>query len=170
MAANLDLKRNIGTGARVERSAFNTDGYVAFTTLDSANIDTGNAPVGRPTDASTAYSYEVRLYLKVTKAPTNQVTNIRFWRTPVNPATGLFLYVGTAVASATPIITQSTKATRNSTAYASYDTSLLWSNKTLTAIGHISHSLIMQARLNSAVAIQEFANEELVSHYSFDES
>jgi hypothetical protein len=153
-----------------ERSAFNTAGYVAYTTLDSANVSTGNAPIGVPTDASTAYSYEARLYLKVSKAPANNVTNIRYWRTPANPATGVFLYVGTAVASATPVITKSTKATRNSTAYSSYDTSLLWSNKALTAINHISFTLIMQARIDSAAAIQELTNEEMLSHYSYDES
>lgn len=170
MAGTLTLKRNIGTGGKIERDAMNSSGFVAFTTLDSANIDPASAPIGRPTSVSTAYSYEARLYLKVTKAPNNNFTNIRYWSNVAVPANGIVLYVGTSVASSTPINTLSVKALRKSTAYTSPDTSLLWSAKTLTNVNDISHTLIVQLRCTASAPIGDMANENMVNHWSYDES
>lgn len=170
MPATLVLKRNIGTGARQERDALNSSGYVAFTTLDSANVTPGNAPIGRPSDNSTAFSYEARLYLKVTKAPNNKVDNVRFWGDINNPASGVIMYVGTAVASSTPINTYSLKAVNPTTTYTNPTNSILWSDKDLTALNHVSHHLVMQLRVTSVAPVGDLMNDYMIYHYSYDES
>jgi hypothetical protein len=168
VAAVLVLYRQKGFSTK--QSAFNAAGYVAFTTVDEANVLTGNYPIIRPTDTSTAFSYEVRLFLGVTQAPVTNVTNIRFWSNVALPATRTFFWVGTAVASAAPVNTRSVKAKYRSTAYYGPGTSLLWSDKTLTAVGHNSHTLVMQLFVTSGSPVGDTVSENAVQHFSYEES
>ena len=169
MAATLVLKRNIGTTAQQQRDAFNSLNYVAHTTLDSANILVGQAPVGRPA-IGTAYSMEAWLTLRVTNAPSNNITNIFFWGNPSQAAAGIMMHVGTAVASATPTMNKSTKATHRTTAYPNNSRTLLWSNKTLVNVGDCSHFLILQAQCTAAAGVGTFNTNNMVWHYSYLES
>lgn len=172
MAGHLELKRGIGANISEERDAlYEEDGqsYVQFSTLDSAAISSGNAPIGRPT-SGTAYSMEVWLYLKCTKAPDNQIDNIRFWGTGENPE-GIHIYVGTSQSTAyTPTLNKSSFAINNATAYSDQSNSLVWSTADLTAINDLSYPLILQARVDSGAAQGDESGTNMVYHYSFDES
>ena len=168
MAAVLTLYRQQGLSGK--QSAFNSQGYVAFTSVDNGNVLSGNYPISRPTDSSTAFSYEVRLFLGVTNAPVTNITNIRFWAQTALPATRTFFWVGTAVASAAPVNTRAPKLRRLSTAYYDNANSLLWSNKTLTTVGDNSYSLVMQLFVTSGSSVGDTVNEQTVMHYSYDEA
>lgn len=173
MAGHLVLKRALGPRLSQERDAlYDDDGitYVEFGTVDSAAFSSGSYPVGRPTDVTTAYSYETCLYLKCTKAPDNQIDNIRFWGTGDNP-TGIVMYVGTASDTAiTPRITVSTVAVFSATSYSSIDDSMLWSEYAITDIGDISATLVMQANVLQNAIQGNHSESSLIFHYAFDES
>ena len=173
MSATLVLKRGTGTNAQVESDAFLSD-YVHFGTIDDASLEAQQHPIG--ISDSTAYSAEDWLYLKITKAPVNEVTNIRFWAPLSQPATGIFMYVGTAVASATPSLSSSNVATSLSTNYTDAVTSLLWDqDSSLTSVNDVSHLLVMQVAVSSAgdpspPSVGNIFDENSVYHYSYDES
>lgn len=168
MSATMTLKRQKGMSAK--QSAFNSQGYVAFTTVDDANVVSANYPIARPTFAATSFSYEVRLFLEVTKAPVTSITNVRFWSNVAKPGVNTYFYVGTAVASAAPVITRSVKATHLSTAYYDAGTSILWSDKTLTGVGDTSHTLVMQLWITSSSPVGDITNEACIEHWSYDEA
>ena len=171
MPANLILKRGTGTNGRVPNDALQgSPSFVYFSTIDDATLSPGSAPIGRPATA-TAYSAEVHLYLTISNAPDNQVDNIRFWRGLSHPATGIHLFVGTSVASATPVTnTLSAYATEPSVTYYDSDNSLLWSDKPMQNIGDTSHLLIQQLQVLSSASIGDESGEDGVCHYSYDES
>lgn len=173
MAGHVELKRGLGANISQERDALYTEGdysYVEFSSLDSASISSGDAPIGRPAGSDTAYSMEVWLYLQVTKAPDNKIDNIRFWGTDSNP-NGIYFYVGTAISTAnTPTSNKSTIAIYNSTAYTDESNSLLWSDTAMKSIGENSWALVMQARVDSAAAQGDESGTDCIFHYSYDEA
>lgn len=146
------------------------NGNVQFGTQDTANVSSGAMPIGRPDAGATAFSMETYLSLVVTNPPTNQITNIRFWGNPNIPDSGVYMYVGTSVATATPVITHSGKAIHHSTAYPDASNYLQWSEKSLATNGDWSDYLVMQIHILSGALIGDHAGENMVFHYSYDES
>lgn len=165
MSATLELKRWIASGTT---DAFYNN-YIQFTTIDSANVSSGNYPVGRPSGGAN-YSSEVYLFLEVTNPPNNSISNIRFWGNPDIPDTGIMMYVGTAVATSTPINSLSSISINNSTAYYDSDNSLLWSDKVLENSQDYSYYLVMQLRIYSSAIAGDHYGDNCVFHYSYDES
>lgn len=173
MSANFEIKRNIGTTCREERDALYDAGEgdcVQFGTLDSAQGNSSDSPIGQPTDDSTAYSMEAWLYLKMTNAPENNVTNFRFWSSGQDIDSGIYMFVGSANASATPSLNKSIEATHNAVDYTGPGDSFLWSTVVCTAVGDLSRHLVMQARITATANVGDHNNPYMVYHYSYDEA
>lgn len=165
MPASLVLKKSIGINAREPRAVGDE---IALTTLDSANIIPGNAPIGRP-GTGYSYSFETWLFLEVETPPENGVNNFRFWSSGSDPDVGIKLYVGTAYSSSTPTDSKSTIADTSAAWYSGPDDSLLWWGGTLTNEGDKTKALVIQLEVSSSATLGTLYNENCVYHWSYDE-
>ena len=165
MAATLELKRWLAQGTS---DAFYNN-FIQFGTVDTANVSSGSHPIGRPS-GGVNYSIELYLFLNVVNAPDNNINNIRFWGNPAIPAQGIIMYVGTSVSTSAPVNSLSANATINTTAYPSVDDNLLWSDKNMSSVNDTSHYLVMQLGVYSSALIGDEQGDNMVFHYSYDES
>lgn len=107
MAATVQIISYHGAGAATENTI--TSSTIRYKQADDDTQDTSN-PVPVPT-SGTNYSYAKWTKIKVTSAPTGDITNLRWFSDGVSWGTGVDLYVGK-----TATYTQSTAATLNSVA------------------------------------------------------
>ncbi len=167
MAANLEIRRYIST-SQARDAIYN--GFLQFSTLDSAAISSGNSPVGKPTDGSTAFSYDVWISLYMTQVPDNTVDNVLFWRGGQLDE-GFHMFVGTSHSSTLKqSFNYQLNAILNTTDYVSPGTALLWSGNALTAIGDSTYPLCLQMNIMSSAATGDYNSNEMICHYSYDEA
>jgi len=175
MAAVLELKRAIGANLATKRNALYTElgqTFVEISTLDSAQHSSGDYPITKPQDSSTSYSMEVWLYLEVTKAPDNNINNVKFWFTDTAVASGIYLFLGTAISGTgiTPTNENGNRATSNAMAYYGPAESFQWDEGGMSEVGSCSAYLCLQYQYNSAAGTGDEYGSNSLGHYSYDES
>lgn len=162
MPATIVLLACTGTNAATETEVTG----ITMRANDSAVNDTAN-PIVIPS-ASLNRSYEKWLRWKCTGAPSNQVTNFKYWGPGSVPATGTILYDGTTASGATPVASDSaTAVTQQDTNHYSSGTALTVGG-TLININDKSNFLVLQLDVASTASPGSISQQ--THNYSYDET
>ena len=160
-----------GMGANAVAAVSDTDWIVNFLSIDSSYTDYRAYPIQRPPNSGYANkSYESWLFLKMTQAPSNNVTNFRFWGPSDHPAVGVEMWLGTAGYSdgRTPS-TASAICGAEATYHYSPGTSFRFAG-TCSGVDSTSGFLIMQLRVYHSANLGNITGETMVYHLAYDES
>jgi hypothetical protein len=164
MPATVELRCFTGTNAATESGAITG---IDFISADNATNSLANRtanPITIP-DSGTNYSFEKWLKLRITVAPANSISNIKFW-TDGSFAAGTGVKYGTTATGATPVQTASVVAINDATA-ATSAAKATWDSGTYSAIGLISNYLVLQLNVSSTATQGNWPQETF--YYSYDE-
>jgi len=173
MSATFNLMKGLGTDAVA--SASNTSWIVSLLNIDSANANMADYPVGRPGDSGTQnanHSYESWLFLYMTQAPENRVTNFKLWGPGPNtyPADGVEILLSSSDYN-NGVTPADTNLVCDEPAVDHYSpgTSVSFQG-TCEAVGHSSGFCVMQMRVYASASLGNVQGETCVYHLSYDES
>lgn len=126
-----------------------TSGTIRMKTADNATVDLNN-PINVPS-SGTNYSFEKWLRLKCTVAPSQQITNAKFYTDGANGfGTGIGLFAKAVTTFATPALGTATTGYTNAFSYTS-GSSLALNAGTVTATGEFGdHTVLLMTVDNTA--------------------
>lgn len=164
MPATVELRCFTGTNAGTESGAITG---IDFISADNATNSLANRtanPITIP-DAGTNYSFEKWLKLRITVAPANSISNIKFW-TDGSVAAGTGVKYGTTASGTTPVQTASSVATNDATA-ATSGAKATWDSGSYSSTGLIANFLVLQMSVGTTATQGNWPQETF--YYSYDE-
>ena len=119
-------------------------------------------------ETGTAYSYELWVKPKCSRAPFNNAYNFCIWYRGDNPSTGCKLYGGSSLSYSAPSSTKSTKATHDMIEYTSIGDSMPCGGH-VNAIGSSFPYIILQIACTSQAQSIYGNQTPMIIHYSYSE-
>jgi hypothetical protein len=166
MAATVELRCFTETNAATESGAITGIDFIsADNAVNSLANRTAN-PISIP-DAGSNYSFEKWLKLRITAAPANSISNIKFW-TDGSFAAGTGVKYGTTATGATPGQTVSTKATIDA-ATATSGAKATWDSGSYSTTGVIANFLVLQLNVTTTALQGNWNGSGETFYYSYDE-
>ncbi|MDE3036957.1 MAG: hypothetical protein KGJ21_00670 [Pseudomonadota bacterium] len=161
VATVLIVEKNSSGGTNTDK----TGGTIRMKDADDANVDTNN-PMVIPGSGSN-YSFEKWLHMKMTVAPSVQLTNLKFYTNGTNGmGTGINLWAKNVTTFATPAQVSTTTGYTNAFSYTSAAPLALGAGP-YTTTGEMGDHVVLAQEVQSTAAQGQTPSQTLT--FSYDE-